>query len=273
MKKRSKKKSADTFLYLSIAVVGMIVFSGCSSTRVGDWNDTTMDVTPDVIGKGISSTEKLELLSISVDLNGADDLTDSIAYNLDTSLKSALVEKGIKVEDKDTDLILAAKVRCREFDQSGNFYLYEGDLLSQLKLRDYKNLLAAKSFEVKGKRELGRQKAIDSCVKELEKKFVPWAVDSLENMRFDLVVSKITFSNLRGKLFNSAHQIQSEKVKKIVDTIEKIDGIYTCELVESSYNKRNATFKIVYDKDKFKAGILTILDCDDDLNIKRVAID
>jgi len=270
---RTETKLANTFLYLSVAVVGMLIASGCSSTRVGEWGDSKMDVESTVGGDKVSSSEKLEMLSISVDLTGADDLSESIAYNLDASLKSALIEKGIKVEDKDTDLILAAKIRAREFDKSGNFYLYEGDLLSQLKLKDYKKLLATKSFEVKGKRELGKQKAMDSCVKELEKKFVPWAADSLETMRFDLAVSRITFTNIRGKLFDSKNQIQSEKIQDFVRTVEKIDGIYTCELIESSYKKRSASFKVVYDKDKFKEGLLTKLDCDADLKFNPVAID
>lgn len=245
MKTRNRTQSIlAAFVAMAICAWG----AGCATTemaRPGPDREPLPDSIPAEMTKAV--------LTVGVAAQAVDADAEPVAAELRNRLRSTLAEDGYAVADGAGDLLLALKVRAQPFDQTGSYFVYEGEAAARVASVDLNRTLGEKQFDARAKRELGRAAAQKALALELAGQIGPWVQESLQRGSSGLVAEDLVVK-MRWLATN-----QAGYAEQLLETVKALDGVVNARLVNLNRREREIAVRAVYYTAKLPDGLLYTL--------------
>ena len=243
------------------------VATGCASAKIGPGIRPEQPIIPGEVPSEVTKTDA-SFLTVQVSAKPEKEEAAELAGFVQTAVEGALIGNGFTIANKKPDVVMDLTVRQTTFDQSGNYYMLEGNVPSAKVLlpnQDSK-AFATKTFPImRGSRELGMEKAVASLADKLAPAVGKWTAETVRPA--DLSMAAITVVIQRNTIFYKSKD--PIYVNKFAERLVKIDGIYSCELLSGEVATRLWEFRIVYDKLKFPGGVVNkVIETCKDLDIE-----
>lgn len=255
-------KELESNLALSVlAVISIAVLAGCSTTG---HRKPVIPAEPDYDKSSAATADSAAAkLNVSVKtVSAEDDDTRTVANRVRNTVKGRLAASGFSINNMPADLRVVLNVETAPFDKLGNTYRFSGEVESTARRLFDGRLMGRETIALKGKREQGKSDALRALANQLAKKAGAWLVDTCTAATSGLGADNV-FINRRGVIGND-----SEYAETFVRQVQNMDGVISCELIDQNFDDRKMTFRIVYFKDKFPAGILNGLANKSELEMK-----
>ncbi len=179
------------------------------------------------------------------------------------NLRSALAEDKYKLTDADGDLVLALTVRAAPFDQTGNYFVYEGEAAASVRAAALDRVLGEKRFSARAQRQLGADKAQRALGQALADAIAPWARESLLRISAELTVNDLVV-RLPGGFAD-----QEQFAGQLLAAVQGLDGVSGARLLPVTRKEREIAVRVVYYPAQMPAGLLhTLIIGHPELNLK-----
>ncbi|MEI6150194.1 MAG: hypothetical protein WCS01_13925, partial [bacterium] len=183
-----------------------------------------------------------------------------------TFLESELAKKEFRLDNKAADLKIDLNVKIVLFDQSGEYYRYNGDIESVVTRADNAKVLGRQTFHAEGPRALGSQSALRGLADKLTPELDKWVLATCTAVRSELAAEDVLVQRRLPNLASGdpAYALHFTK------TVDELPGVVSCTLVAQDYAARTMTFRVVYDKNAFAGGFMNRLLTIEQLGLKAV---
>lgn len=244
--------------------------TGCASQMIGGGTRPEQPVIPGEVHSELTKADA-DLLAASVVVAPESDDAAALAARVKTATEATLVGNGFKlstmrpeaalasngidVPGPKADVIVAMTVRQSTFDKSGNYYLLEGSVPAAKVVLPNEGSKIAGSTQfsiVRGERLLGMDRAVASLGDNMVPAVEQWVADTVKPSSFDM--SAVTIVIRRKTIFYKSKD--PIYVNRFAETIAKMDGVYSCELVAGDALERLWEYRVVYRKKAFPGGLV-----------------
>lgn len=231
------------------AVVFALVQSGCivASRNTGTVSAPTPIAEPVEAEATISQAK---LLNVRVEGAGGSGGAGNIAGDLKRAVAGALATKGFAVDADHSDISVALAAETSVFDQSGNYYRYDGKVVARVERTMDRRLLGEQTFEGRGERKLGSAGALSALSSSLSGKVVDWVAETIAPAQAGLAANNITVTRKHAKTDDA------EYARIFATKAGALKGVVSCTLASQDTGAHSMVFRVVYLKDAFPAGIL-----------------
>ena len=185
-------------------------------------------------------------------------LQTNSAAKLDTAefeqmVRGQLANAGFaSLPGEPTDLRLNITLESELFDQSGNYYVYNGRAVAELWRRLDGKQLVGNSFAAKSERKLGEREAAINLQERLVTALKDWITAQITPDRVGVAASEITLSLSKFKIFKGGDQKQ---ISEFIESTQGIPGVHSCRLVENNATDRVYRFRVIYFPEKLPMGL------------------
>jgi hypothetical protein len=234
-----------------VAVVGILAFgaSGCATRMSTELPDATDQLSH------VAADSENQLLNVSVQsTQPAFEDAGIVAARVRAAVEGGLAGQ-VTLSPDNPDIIVALTVTTEEFDRSGEFSLYQGEVQA-VATRVFDNkILGRNTFTGKGKRELGADEALRSVSGVLAKDTSEWVAKTLAPAVQGLCAVDI---RTQAPWYRSKVR-QAEYATRFVTEAGRLDGIVSCVLKQQDPGAGTMVFRVVYFKDRFPEGLINRL--------------
>ena len=226
-------------------------------------------VPPPVDTVSVSGTaaaqEDISRLNVSVVSSASGSEVQPVALQVQKSIVGRLTAAGYTIDLHRPDLGVTIEVSSQLLDRSGSFYLYQGVVDASVAHVKGGKLLGRERVACKGERKLGKGPAIESLVEQLARDSAEWVASVTTPEKVGLAASLIQVqrNNLRGTR-------DAVYAANFVEIVNGENGVVSCELKDQDYGLRIMTFRVVYYRKSFPAGLLNTLTGMKELDMKPV---
>lgn len=201
-------------------------------------------------GDGLVAAGAVGRLNVNIAPAGSSKEDRAVATRVGEALSSGLVAKGMRMAPEPGDIEIALRGDVREFDKTGNYYVYDGEIVSRISRTGDGKVVASRTFSDRGERGLGQQAALDAVSGQLADQVVPWTHESITSHSTGLGVEDITVT----RVWYSGDKPEYSGL--FTDTVSSLRGVISCTLSEENRAERSMTFRTVYIRDAFPEGLL-----------------
>ena len=244
---------------LMLAIAGLM--TGCAST-----GGVSAPLSEGNLDRARSpAVAEMRYLNIAVQGKGINEDGAVVAGELERAIRQTLSDYGIPMKTDQPDLLLTLDVEAVPFDESGNYFLYEGTVKATAKVvsREPRDL-GLKTFKVRSERKLGKADALLSLANRMSTEAIEWSKEMTSPSRCSLFANDITVEVPWYK----TRKAQVDYAQNFVKEVSSYPGVTVCRLVEHDYANKVLVFRIVYLRDSYPSGLLNYLASKDTLNIK-----
>ena len=206
----------------------------------------------------------VRLLNASVNCRAGDDTAKPVAGALQSSAEGELAKQGFRLDNTATDLRIALDVKTVLFDQSGEYYRYNGDVEAVVTRADNAKVLGRQTFHAEAPRALGSQPALRGLADKLTPDVNRWILATCTAVRTELSAEDVVVHRRLPSLASGDPAYALEFAK----TVGSLPGVVSCNLAAQDYATRTMTFRVVYDKTAFAGGFFNRLLTIDRLGLK-----
>ncbi len=190
---------------------------------------------------------------------------DPASLSIRQAVRGRLTAENFKLNDDLPDLRVDLRVSAKPFDQTGNYWVYDGRAdASVVRLFDQKTL-GQQTFTARGERKLGQEEALASMQEALADKTATWISETAASGRSGLAAYDIT---LQRPALSRVWKDDSEYARFFISEVTKLNGLVSCVVAQQDYNLHTLVFRIVYYPEKFPEGLLNRLATMSQLDIK-----
>lgn len=231
-----------------------LMMSGCMLSRHGVGGGEPGTPTPVETAQVLSAESSLSQLDVALAIKAGTDDAGRVAKELDREIRAMLDEKRMRVVDSAGDLSVACAVNVEPFDESGNFFVFDVDVETAAAVVGQRGLGRDK-FSARGKRTLGRRKAVEAAAKPVAADVAGWVKQTLVPEKIGLVAQ-----DLRVDGDWTMHKLKlDDYARDFVRQVNRLDGVLDCRVIDQSYAKKNVLFRVVFVRDDFPEGLLNRL--------------
>jgi hypothetical protein len=239
-----------------VGLATVLLMPGCRKTSVGV-GKAEMPVGPgrEAMGEQVPiagttlAVESMDKLNVHVRVSPEDYEGKDAVQN---RVQGKLADNGFQLTPSLPDIQVNISVETSQFDQSGNYYLFQGAYQAEI-LRVWDKRVLSKTEEtVKGERKLGKTEATRSVHAKLAEAASVWIAAVCTPERSGLAVSDITISRPAGKKDHAAY------ARRAIRLIKEQDGVAACEQLREDETGR-MVFRVVFFRSKFPEGMLNRL--------------
>lgn len=194
-----------------------------------------------------------------------------IANRIQTAAESGIIARGFSIYSdaaQKPEIVINLNVDGDIFDKSGNYYVVDSSVsgsISTFPGTTYGRLVEKKIFPVtRGDRVLGLDKAYSVSADKASALVSSWLTEKLTAETLGVGVANIS---IRRRALRTSND--PKYLVEFIDKVSKVDGIYSCIIIEDDKINRTWKMHIVYDIAKFPAGVLNVLLGVKDLNLER----
>ncbi|NOY80844.1 MAG: hypothetical protein GXP31_07540 [Kiritimatiellaeota bacterium] len=244
---------------LGLSVPLVLLVAGCRSTntivRVQGLGESTTAPTP----QKAPATDTMmrvadaDQLHVAVTASPAANADERVAAGLAKDVTGALVKAGYSVDAKTPDVAVSLTPEIREKDRLGSSHVFEGKVDAHAERVADRKILGQRVFKAGGRRELGRDKALDALTAALAPDVREWAVNVCRPGNVGLEARTVQVK-LRSKKVSDV-RFAADFVRQV----QGIDGVTSCKLAGQDYGKREMNFRVVYMPEKLPQGLLNAI--------------
>ena len=234
---------------VAFAAVLSFFVSGCA-TRMGVESPQAVEQLSHVAAQAEN-----QLLNVSVLTTATTgDAEGIVASRVRDAVEGGLAGQ-VTLSPDNPDVIVALTVTTEEFDRSGEFSLYKGEVQAVATRVFDSKLLGRTSFTDKGKRELGAAESLRSVSDALAKDASGWVAKTIAP-----AVQGLCAVDVRTQAPWYRRKVtQSEYATLFVTEVARIDGVVSCVLKQQDMAAGTMVFRVVYFKDRFPEGLMNRL--------------
>lgn len=211
--------------------------------------------------KGTAGTRS-DRLNVSVETQGSDEAAKISAKEIAEATQRSLMKNGFRIDRSASDVSVSTQVETDLFDQSGNYYVFDGRAKTRIERAYDSSLIGEETVSARGERKLGKDEAARAVGSKLASETVAWMTKTASPSATGLTSARLTVSRA-WRLGSDA-----QYAKDLIDKATSIKGVLSCTQASHDYKARKMVFRIVYVEDLFPEGILNRLINDPDLNLK-----
>ena len=253
MNERSVGKS------LAAAGLAALFAAGCTTGRLPE---PGAGATPDTV-RGVASVADAKLLTLGMNMGPAEGPeAATVAEAIRRAVEGRLAGDGFALGSGAPDVVISLAVKPSLFDQSGNFYRFDGTVSASVERAWDKRKLGGEDIAVKGERGLGREEALRKLSDQLAGETAQFISESCAPARAGVAASDVTVR--RPPL--ARHD--DDYASKFIGTVMAMPGVVYCALVSHDYGSKTLVFRVVYLADAFPEGLLNRLSQTEALSVK-----
>ena len=207
-------------------------------------------------GSSLAVSEALVPLNVGLAVKAGQD-ADMEADLVETYARGRLADLGYRVASgKADDLTLALETTCEPFDQTGNYWVFEGTLKASVAVHggDAREL-GATTIASRGARGLGAAQAHRNLADEMEAQLGAWLKRTLDPEAVSFAAARLTLA--------LAEPIELAEDYKAIDEIQKalagLDGVRSARVDAQDNRKGTVEFVVVHERAKLPTGVWNAL--------------
>lgn len=254
-----KNKPFAQRLILPLVALLTFVFAGCASNVQVAPADASLG--GPVGSDAYSATSRASQLQISVSAMAADTKDRDLAGSVETQVQGKLNQQGLQVTPQGGDLSVGITVSSALFDQSGNYYRWEGTADTSIRRNVDLSTVESKLINVRASRKLGEAAARDVLVAELSRETADWVAGNMGDKSLQLSANDI---QIKVPFYKNA----ASYTKTFIREVRQVPGVANVMLVQQDSAQKLLTFRVVYFQNKIPEGILYRIARIDELNIR-----
>lgn len=168
-------------------------------------------------------------------------------------IQGNLADARYKVVERAADPFVTVSISTSfdEFSKMGNFYLFEAAGVVKVTRATDNKIVGNQRLAVKGKRELGRDRAVADAARKLAAAVAEFVVARCEPVALGLQSLVLTVD---AREFGDSSNPRAE-IQAVIREFQKVDGIQSIVLLSDTSAGKVYRFRIIYYGDKFPAGI------------------
>lgn len=253
------KRNKGFGLEVAAMVVAAGLLTGCASTgRMAPAGGS--GVVADTAAPASAATAAA-LLNVQV---GARE-QDPVSVAVRDAVKGRLTGENFQMAEDLPDLRVTLDVTTKPFDQSGNYWVFDGQVDASVTRMFDQRLLGRETLTARGERKLGKEEAQEAVGGALASKTASWVAGVAASGKSGLAANDIT---IRRYLLNRLSRDDAEYARFFISRVAQVDGVVSCVVASQDYATHTVTFRVVYYAQKFPEGLLNRLAAMDDLGIK-----
>lgn len=242
------------YFFAGAVVVLALVQSGCITLTKKVSPETTAVVSAPTLSaepvEAEATVSQAKLLNVRVEGAGGSGGAGNIAGDLKRAVAGALATKGFAVDADHSDISVSLAAESSVFDQSGNYYRYDGKVVARVERTMDRRLLGEQTFEARGDRKLGSAGALSALSSSMSGKVVDWVAETIAPAQAGLAANNITVTRKNAKKDDAAY------ARLFVEKVGELKGVISCTVASQDAAAHSLVFRVVYLKDAFPAGIL-----------------
>lgn len=243
----------------AVAGLAVVVFAlfmqGCA---------TRGRITPQPLSPGEKGTAGAysDRLNVALKAVGNEAVAKTAAKEVKEEAQRSLIQNGFRIDRSAPDISVAVEVETDIFDQSGNYYVYDGRARTRI-MRVYdSSLIGDKTVAVRSARKLGKTEAARAVGSALASKTATWITKAAAPSTTGLTSALLTVHRAWRPGSDARY------ARDLIDEATSLKGVVSCRQMSHDYKVRKLVFRIVYIEDLFPEGILNRLINSPDLNLK-----
>jgi len=166
------------------------------------------------------------------------------------AVEGRLAAEGFRIAPTMFDIGVDLRVSVEEFDVSGEYFRFAGNVDVSVHRSPDSRLLGRDTIALRGERMLGRAKALGTLADQLAQATAEFVSRAVAPDHADLGVEEIT---IRRGVFTRGDATYKLRFAELVS---RLDGVISCRLVDENLPDRAMTFRVVYFRENFPAGLL-----------------
>lgn len=246
-----------------IGLASVALLSGCATTHTGTVTPApeATTPTPTMPNAGVAGQSEIRHLNMKIVVQASDKDARQVVERLRNAVQGRLTAEGYTIADTLPDVNLYLEAEAKVFDQSGNYYVFDGEVETEAKLVVAGKMLGTTTMNARSERKLGRAEALRALAEELEDQLMPWVQQTLSTKRVGLRASHVTVTGTRWTTAGS----MSDYANRFVPRVEKTSGVVDVRVIGQDYENKRLVFRVVYQRDSFPSGLINYLATLDDL--------
>lgn len=207
-----------------------------------------------------------DLFNVKVTASGGGADAEAMASRARGSIEAALVAAGFRLDDSQADLHVSLSPSAEVFDQSGNYFVFNGAVDAEVVAARTGRLVGKQRFETRGKRTLDRAPALRALSDDVTAPAKTWIVTACQPDMTGLKAEIVTV--YFGRLSTAAER--AEYVRRFVNVVNGLreEGVLSCALVQEDAANRSQKYRIVCEAKRFPEGVLNRLAGIGDLKLR-----
>lgn len=208
---------------------------------------------------------------ISVTETKKSDENAIIASKIKSVAEGDVLSKGFSIYSDNSqkpEIDIRLNVNGDVFDKSGNYFVVDSSIsgsISTFPGTTYGRLVDNKIFPVsRGDRVLGLNNAYSVSADKASASVSSWLSEKLSAKALGVGVADL---QIRRRALRASKD--PTYIVEFVDKVSKLDGVFSCAVIEDDKANRIWKLHIVYDIAKFPAGVLNYLIGVKDLNLEK----
>ena len=249
-------------LSLVVCVSGLV---GCHTTTNSE-NPDVHQVTNTVRVVTMKANEKIRSIRVVTSVSGANDAGIYAAAPVESALDDELAQNGFAVvgDPGNADVIVQGQVECVDKTQRGDRIVVRGTATVSMFRKSVRSsvapnakiggIIANGSFEAKSEEAYSAGEALKKLGMALCPDIRKWVKQSGSKVADDIGACEIALSGLR-----SPNAVSDGYPTRFATQVNRLKGIYECQIQSSEMKPDRMTALIVYEKRLFPDGVLSRL--------------
>ena len=247
-------------MFAGMAVVLSVLFvQGCASPGAGR---ATIRPEPLPPGERGTAGTRSDRLNVALETVGNDEAAKIAAKEIAEETQRSLIQNGFRMDRSAPDISVATQVETDMFDQSGNYYVFDGRAKTRIERVYDSSLIGEETVSARGERKLGKEEAARAVGSKLASDTAAWIGKAASPSVTGLTSAELTVYRAWGLGSDAQYS------KDLIDRATSIKGVVSCRQVSHDYKARKMVFRVVYVEDLFPEGVLNRLINDPNLNLK-----
>lgn len=207
------------------------------------------------VGSDTFAASQNGLLSMGISIKGDDPASREVANRVKERLVGSATDAGFIVDDVSANVSLMLDLSVTQFDRSGSYYVYEGELTGELKRTFDGRMLSTKSLSARGKRGLGQDKALKNLAQQLTGPTVRWFGELDVPAKSGLKAEDVTISKRLGNFSKGG----AAYTRMFIKEVSGLPGVVDCRFLSQPEGSREIVFRVVYDPLVLPEGLMNAI--------------
>lgn len=179
--------------------------------------------------------------------------SESLAEQVGSWARGRLADLGCRPESgKAADLTLKLKTSSRLYDQTLNWWMFEGEVTAALALHGGEaRLLGEESFDAQGARGRGETPALRNLAYQMEDQLGPWLRKTLESLHAEFAAERLEVVLADPVALPEDYRT----IAAIQAGLDALEGVRRAEIVERNDAAGRVVWKVVYDRGLVPMGV------------------
>jgi hypothetical protein len=253
-----RKRRRGVLRFVLTAPVALLL-AACQTATVSPVPDRT--AVPEAPEQSVLASLEGARVGASIAVTALDRQQAPAAGLIQQSLASAVVASGYILEDAPAaaDLALHASYKADLFDQSGNYFLYDGTASARIVRKVDGKVLAQTRLEERGPRALEERRALEANAQRVSDALIAWLDREMNPAAVGIVASDVTIS--RPTFYRRDYP------STFIEKVGAVPGVTAVRFVGED-SGGNFIFRVIYFPEEIPEGLLARLRSIRTLNIR-----